>query len=131
MRKLLLVSWLLSSMADTLADFPIPGLAPVEFKKGDKIKVEAIELTSTQRPLPYAYYSLPFCRPKNDKFENKSGNLSEALRGDRFATAYDVRMLEDVQCKILCHDPHSPMSWEEAMSKDVINKIEHEYFVHL
>ena len=132
MCKLLLVSWLLCSMGGTPRGFYIPGVAPVEFKKGDKIEVKAIKLTSSHTQLPYAYYSLPFCRPKNDKFEYKSENLGEVLRGDRIVnTPYDVRMLEDVQCKLLCHEPQSPMNWEAAMSKDVINKIEHEYFVHL
>lgn len=112
--------------------FYIPGVAPVEFKSGDKIEVKAIKLTSTHTQLPYAYYSLPFCRPKNDKFEFKSENLGEVLRGDRIVnTPYEVKMLKDVKCKLLCHSPETPMTWEESMAKDVISKIEHEYFVHL
>lgn len=112
--------------------FYIPGVAPVEFKNGDPIEVKAIKLTSTHTQLPYAYYSLPFCRPKNDKFEFKSENLGEVLRGDRIVnTPYEVKMLKDVKCKLLCHSHDTPMTWEESMAKDVINKIEHEYFVHL
>ncbi|XP_032778983.2 transmembrane 9 superfamily member 4 [Daphnia magna] len=112
--------------------FYIPGVAPVEFKSGDTIEVKAIKLTSTHTQLPYAYYSLPFCRPKNDKFEFKSENLGEVLRGDRIVnTPYEVKMLKDIKCKLLCHNPETPMTWEESMAKDVISKIEHEYFVHL
>lgn len=114
------------------AGFYIPGVAPVEFKSGDTIEVKAIKLTSTHTQLPYAYYSLPFCRPKNDKFEFKSENLGEVLRGDRIVnTPYEVKMLKDIKCKLLCHNPETPMTWEESMAKDVISKIEHEYFVHL
>lgn len=112
--------------------FYIPGVAPVEFKSGDTIEVKAIKLTSTHTQLPYAYYSLPFCRPKNEKFEFKSENLGEVLRGDRIVnTPYEVKMLKDIKCKLLCHNPETPMTWEESMAKDVISKIEHEYFVHL
>jgi len=57
--------------------FYIPGVAPVEFKEGDPIEVKAIKLTSTHTQLPYSYYSLPFCRPKDDKFEFKSENLGK------------------------------------------------------
>ncbi len=128
----LMTGWLLCSLLGLSTGFYIPGVAPVEFKKGDKIEVKAIKLTSTHTQLPYTYYSLPFCRPKNDKFEYKSENLGEVLRGDRIVnTPYNVHMLEDVQCRLLCHDPHTPMNWEESMSLDVINRIDHEYYVHL
>lgn len=112
------------------AGFYIPGVAPVEFKSGDKIEVKAIKLTSARTQLPFAYYSLPFCRPKVLEF--KSENLGEVLRGDRIVnTPYDVSMLKNVKCKLLCHSPNQPITWDEAMANDVINKIEHEYFVHL
>lgn len=61
----------------------MPGVAPVEFKKGQKIDVKAVKMTSTHTQLPYEYYSVPFCRPKNGSFIWKSENLGEVLRGDR------------------------------------------------
>lgn len=63
--------------------FYVPGVAPVEFKKGQKIEVKAVKMTSTHTQLPYEYYSLPFCWPKNGNFNYKSENLGEVLRGDR------------------------------------------------
>lgn len=63
--------------------FYVPGVAPVEFKKGQKIDVKAVKMTSTHTQLPYEYYSLPFCLPKNGTFIYKSENLGEILRGDR------------------------------------------------
>lgn len=63
--------------------FYVPGVAPVEFKKGQKIDVKAVKMTSTHTQLPYEYYSLPFCLPKNGTFIYKSENLGEVLRGDR------------------------------------------------
>jgi len=62
--------------------FYVPGVAPVEFKKGQKIDVKAVKMTSTHTQLPYGYYSLPFCLPKNGTIY-KSENLGEVLRGDR------------------------------------------------
>lgn len=63
--------------------FYVPGVAPVEFKKGQKIDVKAVKMTSVHTQLPYEYYSIPFCRPKNGAFIYKSENLGEILRGDR------------------------------------------------
>lgn len=55
--------------------FYVPGVAPVEFKKGDSIEVKAVKMTSTLTQLPYEYYSLPFCRPKKGAVVYKSENL--------------------------------------------------------
>lgn len=55
--------------------FYVPGVAPVEFKKGDSIEVKAVKMTSTLTQLPYEYYSLPFCRPKKGAIVYKSENL--------------------------------------------------------
>lgn len=64
--------------------FYVPGVAPVEFKKGQKIDVKAVKMTSIHTQLPYEYYSLPFCRPKKGSaIIYKSENLGEILRGDR------------------------------------------------
>lgn len=38
-------------------------------------------MTSTHTQLPYEYYSLQFCLPKNGTFHYKSENLGEVLRG--------------------------------------------------
>lgn len=56
--------------------FYIPGVAPVEFKEGAPIEVKAVKMTSVRTQLPYEYYSLPFCRPKNRTIY-KSENLGE------------------------------------------------------
>lgn len=58
-------------------------MAPVEFVKGQQIDVKAVKMTSTHTQLPYEYYSLEFCRPKNGSYIFKSENLGEVLRGDR------------------------------------------------
>jgi len=112
--------------------FYIPGVAPVEFKKGDRIEVRAVKMTSTQTQLPFEYYSLPFCPPKNRTYNYKSENLGEVLRGDRIVnTPYEVRMAEDVSCRLLCHSPGNPMHWSYEDQLKVMYRIRHEYNVHL
>lgn len=65
---------LLNSVCDS---FYVPGVAPVEFTKGTPIEVKAVKMTSTRTQLPYEYYSLPFCLPKNG-IEYKSENLGNS-----------------------------------------------------
>lgn len=57
--------------------FYVPGVAPVEFKRGARIDVKAVKMTSTHTQLPYEYYSLPLCLPKNGTFNYKSENLGK------------------------------------------------------
>ncbi|KAJ8670564.1 hypothetical protein QAD02_001823 [Eretmocerus hayati] len=112
--------------------FYVPGVAPVEFKTGQKIDVKAVKMTSTHTQLPYDYYSLPFCYPRNKTLHYKSENLGEILRGDRIVnTAYEVAMRENVTCRLLCHSPSTPMTWSEENSLLVMERILHEYTVHL
>lgn len=112
--------------------FYVPGVAPVEFKRGQKIDVKAVKMTSTHTQLPYEYYSLQFCLPKNGTLVYKSENLGEVLRGDRIVnTPYEVRMAENVDCKLLCNTKDQPMTWTNEQSRMVVERIRHEYFVHL
>lgn len=55
--------------------FYVPGVAPVEFRKGQSIEVKAVKMTSTLTQLPYSYYSLNLCKPKNGTLNYKSENL--------------------------------------------------------
>ncbi|XP_041968670.1 transmembrane 9 superfamily member 4 isoform X2 [Aricia agestis] len=112
--------------------FYVPGVAPVEFKKGQRIEVRAVKMTSIHTQLPYEYYSLPLCLPKNGTILYKSENLGEVLRGDRIVnTPYEVNMAENIKCKLLCHKKNDPINWSVEESEKVASRIEHEYYVHL
>ncbi|XP_059616496.1 transmembrane 9 superfamily member 4 [Phlebotomus argentipes] len=129
--KVLLVSLLLRLLACVHA-FYVPGVAPVEFVRGQRIDVKAVKMTSTHTQLPYEYYSLQFCLPKNGTLEYKTENLGEVLRGDRIVnTPYEVRMAENVPCRLLCNDRDRPLNWDRQQSVKVAERIRHEYFVHL
>ncbi|KAG7170764.1 transmembrane 9 superfamily member 4-like [Homarus americanus] len=111
--------------------FYVPGVAPVEFKRKDSVEVKAVKMTSSQTQLPYEYYSLQFCRPRNGTIY-KSENLGEVLRGDRIVnTPYDVKMAVDTPCRLVCHQMSKPIVWTQQEAKEVADRIRHEYYVHL
>ncbi|KAH8274048.1 hypothetical protein KR044_008919, partial [Drosophila immigrans] len=130
-RLLLLVLALFCSSV-IVDSFYVPGVAPVEFVRGQKIDVKAVKMTSSRTQLPYQYYSLRFCYPKNGTLIFKSENLGEVLRGDRIVnTPYDVQMAENINCKLLCNQKDLPITWSKEDSATVAERIQHEYYVHL
>mmetsp|Transcript_2548 Transcript_2548/g.3968 ORF Transcript_2548/g.3968 Transcript_2548/m.3968 type:complete len:638 (+) Transcript_2548:111-2024(+) len=80
----------------------LPGVAPHSFKEGENVDLKVNKLSSVHTLLPYDYYSLKFCKPKGG-VKPYSENLGEFLRGDRIEnSAYDISMLKDEYCKVLC-----------------------------
>jgi transmembrane 9 superfamily protein 2/4 len=76
-------------LLDTISGFYLPGVAPVEFQKGDPVILKVNKLTSVHTQLPYAFYSMPFCAP--EQLISKVENLGEILLGDRIMnSAYIV-----------------------------------------
>ncbi|KAI8787506.1 transmembrane 9 superfamily member 4 [Biomphalaria glabrata] len=114
--------------------FYLPGVAPIEFKPHDVVEVKAVKLTSIKTQLPYEYYALPFCKPTKGVVY-KAENLGEVLRGDRIvSTPYEVRMEENIKCRVLCQDEKNDfvtVSMDKEKSKDLADKILHDYYVHL
>lgn len=54
------------------------------------------------------------------------------IAGDRIVnTPYEVRMAENINCKLLCNTKSTPLNWDTQSSKKVADRIRHEYFVHL
>lgn len=104
--------------------FYLPGVAPHEFKKGEKVELKVNKLTSVHTQLPYKYYSLPFCRP--EKIKDERENIGEILGGDRIETSlYEIPALEKVDCKFLCK---TDLSLKEV--KEFEEKVKQEYRVH-
>jgi transmembrane 9 superfamily protein 2/4 len=82
------------------------------------------KLTSVKTQLPYAYYSLPVCKPAT--VLDKALNLGEVLSGDRIQNSlYDLRMGVNEQCRILCKSLYSSKQTEQFISM-----IADEYRVH-
>ncbi|XP_050689797.1 transmembrane 9 superfamily member 4-like [Eriocheir sinensis] len=126
-----LAAVLVLAVVPTPRGFYVPGVAPVEFHRLSPVEVKAVKMTSSQTQLPYEYYSLQLCRPRNGTVY-KSENLGEVLRGDRIVnTPYELRMAQAAPCRLLCHAPGQPVTWDADMAKQVVDRIRHEYFVHL
>lgn len=62
---------------------------------------------STETPLVFDFYQLPFCAPK--KVEDLPENLGEALAGEKAHTsAFQANMKVDEYCKVLCRKKCKP-----------------------
>ena len=65
-------------------------------------------------------------------YNNLEYFVGEVLRGDRIVnTPYEVVMNDDITCKLLCHSKDTPMNWKGEEESRVINRIKHDYTVHL
>ncbi|TVU08341.1 hypothetical protein EJB05_41743 [Eragrostis curvula] len=130
---------LVLTCASAACGFPFPGVvAPVDFRKKDLLAVKVSQLSSFKTPLPYSYYSLPFCRPHT--VTNSANNLGEVLRGDRVEnslyelgavltlnlTAMQFEMMETKLCQIVCK---VVLSQQEV--NDLKEKIDDEYHVNM
>lgn len=62
--------------------FYLPGVAPVEYRDGQKVPLKVNKLVSSKTQLPYPYYSLPFCQPE-EGIKDVAENLGEILMGDK------------------------------------------------
>lgn len=45
--------------------FYLPGVAPREYKSGEKVELKVNKLTSVRTQIPYDYYSHKYCKPKS------------------------------------------------------------------
>ncbi|KAG6587821.1 Transmembrane 9 superfamily member 8 [Cucurbita argyrosperma subsp. argyrosperma] len=105
--------------------FYLPGVAPQDFHKGDPLRVKVNKLTSIKTQLPYSYYSLPYCTPK--QIFDSAENLGEVLRGDRIENSpFEFKMREPEMCTILCRKV-----LDAKMAKDFKEKIDDEYRVNM
>ncbi|KAF3446192.1 hypothetical protein FNV43_RR11371 [Rhamnella rubrinervis] len=105
--------------------FYLPGVAPQDFSKGNELKVKVNKLTSTKTQLPYSFYSLPYCKPK--QIVDSAENLGEVLRGDRIENSpYVFKMREPQMCAIVCKQ-----KLDAKMVKELKEKINDEYRVNM
>jgi transmembrane 9 superfamily protein 2/4 len=117
---------LLCFVVHSVAGFYLPGVAPQDFAKGDRVLLKVNKLTSTRTQLPYEYFSLPYCQPR--KIVSSAENLGEVLRGDRIETSpYEIAIRMDQQCKVLC----IIKSLNKGQAKAFRKKIDDEYRVNM
>ena len=100
--------------------FYLPGVAPRAFKDGEEVNLKVQTLVSTETPLQFDYYQLPFCRPKEVK--DLPENLGEALMGERGHTSkYRAQMKVNQYCKTLCRRKYTPAEMEELQDFAILD----------
>ena len=63
MSRLLLCLTLVSVLvASVLCEVYIPGVTPSAWDEGDKVLLKANKISSTESPVVYDYYDMPFCK---------------------------------------------------------------------
>lgn len=62
--------------------FYLPGSYMHTYSQGEAISVKVNSLTSIETELPFGYYTLPYCKPK-DGVKKSAENLGELLMGDQ------------------------------------------------
>jgi len=80
--------------------FYLPGVAPREYMDGEKVEVKVNKLTSTVTQLPYDYYKLAFCKPKD--LVNSVENLGEVLHGSMIQNSAYELYTQKQDFRILC-----------------------------
>lgn len=91
--------------------FYLPGSYPHKYKVGDILNMKVNSLTSIDTELPFSYYSLPFCQPK-DGIKDSAENLGELLMGDRIENSpYTFKMYKNETDIFLCQT--KPLSAHE------------------
>ena len=135
-----LTAWLLLTL-DCIHGFYVPGVAPIDFEKEEKIEIKAVKMTSSKTQLPYEYYSLPMCKPETVCRHIKviqcsififqviyqTENLGEVLRGDRIVNSlYDIHVDKSEVCSVLCEQAITDES-VKAFQEKILNQ----YSVHL
>mmetsp|Transcript_17812 Transcript_17812/g.55831 ORF Transcript_17812/g.55831 Transcript_17812/m.55831 type:complete len:648 (-) Transcript_17812:358-2301(-) len=107
--------------------FYLPGVAPREYKQGDKVELKVNKLTSIHTQIPYDYYSHKFCKPKGG-VKQSAENLGEFLSGDRIENSpYVLFMRVDEYCKVLCQNKLTPANAQQF--KHSIDKAYHHNWI--
>ena len=90
---------LVASLASVNA-FYVPGVRPLELKKGDEVDLKVNAMTSVHTQIPKDYYRLPFCEP-TDGAKMVSQNLGEILTVNMIQTSpYSINMLTDFYSRV-------------------------------
>ncbi|CAO2040889.1 unnamed protein product [Urochloa humidicola] len=85
--------------------FYLPGSYMHTYQKGEEIGAKVNSLTSIETELPFSYYSLPYCRPK-DGIKKSAENLGELLMGDQIDNSpYHFRVNVNESLYLCTTDP--------------------------
>lgn len=119
---------LLLLAATPTTGFYLPGVAPRDFSRGEKVELKVNKLTSTRTQIPYEYYSLPFCKPSGG-VKTAAENLGEFLTGDRIDTSpYALYMRDDSFCNVLCQRRYNHKD-QEDFKRAITEEYHHNWII--
>lgn len=122
---LFLVLAVLAAVASGDSVTYLPGVTPTAWDVGEKVILMANKITSTDSPVVYDYYDLPFCK-REKKAKTSSDNLGESLTGDMTTLSpYELSMQTDKSCSQLC-----TMTYDKKQLKKFRTLIDEEFHVH-
>lgn len=94
----------------------LPGVTPSAWDDGETIVLKANKITSTDSPVVYDYYDMPFCRRKK-RAKARAGNLGESLSGDATtASPYEVSALLQQVSLLLLFSALAPLTMESFLT---------------
>lgn len=96
---------LLSLLVAPLHAFYLPGSYLHPYGQGERLDVKVNSITSIETELPYSYYSLPFCKPK-EGIQKVAENIGELLMGDEIENSvYKFETMVDSFDVLACVAP--------------------------
>ena len=103
----------------------LPGVPQKRYEHNEKLIMTANALDSISTQLSFDYYSLPFCQP-NEGIIRGNENLGQKLSGNTIDnTPYQINMLQNKQCEVLCTKTYSRDHISEFVAK-----IKQNYYVN-
>jgi transmembrane 9 superfamily protein 2/4 len=81
----------------------LPGVNPNAWDVDEEVSLKANKIVSTDSPVIYDYYDLPFCTKVSQKSLTTSENIGDSLSGDSVTVSpYVLNMQKDKLCAALC-----------------------------
>lgn len=123
-RTFLCFAMMLCSAVD---GFYLPGTYLHPYPPGKPLEVKVNSITSIETELPFSYYSLPFCQPK-EGIQKVGENIGELLMGDQIENSpYKFQMMTNQDDMKVCVAP--PLS--ESDVKHFNGRIDDYYQINM
>ena len=117
-------SRLIALFFHTSTSFYVPGVAPREYRDGERVEVKVNKLTSTVTQLPFNYYDLAFCKPQTLTY--KVENIGEVLHGSMIQNSPYELYAQKSDFKVLCK-----VDLSAQQTKEFARKVKADYRVHM
>eukprot|EP01064_Diplonema_japonicum_P009090 TRINITY_DN1654_c3_g1_i1.p1 TRINITY_DN1654_c3_g1~~TRINITY_DN1654_c3_g1_i1.p1 ORF type:complete len:662 (+),score=100.79 TRINITY_DN1654_c3_g1_i1:53-1987(+) len=125
MGKLNCVSLLILASLPLGSGFYIPGQAQITYDEGEYLMPHVNSMTSTDGIIPFSFYDVKVCSPKDTEELAIHENMGMLLRGDKVLNSmYTFKMKKDTQCeKVKCSEGETTLTKDDlAKFRDRIEK---------